>query len=77
VGIVKYTVKAKVGIVIGVGLIVFTVSLLSLPFSESDNVVQHATQSSIQKVESSEAKMLDLIQHEKSELEWKLGGKLP
>jgi hypothetical protein len=58
------------------GLIVFTVSLLSLPFSDSQNVVQKATHTSIEKVESSEAKMLDVIAQERAELEWKIGGKL-
>jgi hypothetical protein len=72
----KYSRKAKLGIVIGMGLIVFTVSLLSLPFSDSQNVVQKATQTSIEKVESSEAKMLDVIAQERAELEWKIGGKL-
>ena len=72
----KYSLKAKLGIVAGIGLIVFVVSLLGLPFSESDNVVQKATQSSLSKVENSEQKMLDLIAQEKTELEIKLGGKL-
>jgi len=73
---VKYSLKAKIGIIVGIGLIMFTVSLLALPFSESQNSIQKATQSSIQKVESSEEKMLDVIAQEKSELEWKIGGKL-
>lgn len=72
----KYSLKAKIGIVIGMGLIVFTVSLLSLPFSDSQNVVQKATHTSIEKVESSEAKMLDVIAQERAELEWKIGGML-
>ena len=71
----KYSLKAKIGIIIGIGLIMFTVSLLSLPFSDS-NVIQKTTQSSIDRVESSEAKMLDVIAQEKAELEWKIGGKL-
>lgn len=71
----KYSIKAKVGIIIGIGLIVFTVSLLGLPFSDS-NVVQKATHTSISKVDDSEAKMLNVIAHEKAELEWKMGGKI-
>lgn len=71
----KYSLKAKIGIIIGIGLIMFTVSLLSLPFSDS-NVIQKTTQSSIDRVESSEAKMLDVIAQERAELEWKIGGKL-
>jgi len=72
---VKYSLKAKIGIIAGISLIMFTVSLLSLPFSDS-NVIQKTTQTSINKVESSEAKMLDVIAQEKAELEWKIGGKL-
>ena len=72
----KYSRKAKLGIIIGIGLIVFTVSLLGLPFSESQNAMQKITHTSIEKVESSEAKMLDVIAQEKAELEWKIGGKL-
>lgn len=71
----KYSLKAKIGIIVGIGLIVFTVSLLSLPFSDS-NVIQKTTQTSIDRVESSEAKMLDVIAQERAELEWKIGGKL-
>jgi hypothetical protein len=71
---VKYSLKAKIGIIVGIGLIVFTVSLLSLPFSDS-NVIQKTTQTSIDRVESSEAKMLDVIAQERAELEWKIGGK--
>lgn len=71
----KYSLKAKIGIIIGIGLIMFTVSLLSLPFSDS-NVIQKTTQSSIDRVEISEAKMLDVIAQERAELEWKIGGKL-
>ncbi len=71
----KYSLKAKIGIIVGIGLIMFTVSLLSLPFSDS-NAIQKTTQTSIDKVESSEAKMLDVIAQERAELEWKIGGKL-
>lgn len=71
----KYSLKAKIGIIAGIGLIVFTVSLLGLPFSDSQNAMQKATLSSIKKVESSEEKMLDVIAQERAELEWKIGGK--
>lgn len=71
----KYSLKAKIGIIVGIGLIMFTVSLLSLPFSDS-NVIQKTTQTSIDRVESSEAKMLDVIAQERAEIEWKIGGKL-
>jgi hypothetical protein len=72
----KYSRKAKLGAVIGIGLIMFTVSLLSLPFSDSQNVIQKATSTNIEKMESSEEKMLDVIAQERTELEWKIGGKL-
>jgi hypothetical protein len=72
----KYSRKAKLGTIVGIGLIVFTVSLLGLPFSDSQNVVQKATSTSIERVESSEAKMLDVIAQERAELEWKIGGKI-
>lgn len=71
----KHSTKAKLGIVVGIGLIVFVVSLLSLPFSESDNVIQKTTQDSIKKVDDSEERMLNLIAHERAELDWKISGK--
>jgi hypothetical protein len=72
----KHSTKTKLGIILGVGLIVFVLSLLALPFSESDNAVQKTAQKSITKMESAETKMMNLIHHEKSELEWKIGGKI-
>jgi len=73
----KYSIKAKVAIVCGIGLIVFVASLLSLPFSGHDNGVQKATSQSLKKVDDSEQKMLDVIANEKAELEHKIGKNLP
>lgn len=72
----EYSKKAKVTIILGIGLIAFVASLVSLPFLESGNGVQKISESSIKKVDDSEAKMLDVIAQEKAELEWKIGGKL-
>ncbi|MBI5697952.1 MAG: hypothetical protein HZC29_05625 [Thaumarchaeota archaeon] len=72
----EYSKKAKITIILGIGLIAFVASLVSLPFLESGNGVQQISQSSIKKVDDSEAKMLDVIAQEKAELEWKIGGKL-
>lgn len=72
----KYSTKTKIGVVIGIGLIVFVVSLLNLPFMNSDSSVQKITQKNIDKIEESEEKMLDFITHEKSELAAKTNGKI-
>ena len=70
------SIKTKLAIMCGIGIIAFVVSLVGLPFFEADNTIQKATQSSIDKVESSEEKLLGVIAQEKTELEWKIGGKL-
>lgn len=72
----EYSKKAKVTIILGIVLIAFVASLVSLPFLESGNGVQKISESSIKKVEISEAKLLDVIAHEKAEIEWKMGGKI-
>lgn len=68
--------KTKIAIISGIGIIVFVASLVGLPFFEASNNVQKSTQSSIKTMESSEEKLLGVIAQEKSELEWKIGGKL-
>lgn len=70
------SIKTKLAIICGIGIIAFVVSLVGLPFFEADNNIQKTTQASIKKVESSEGKLLDVIAQEKAELEWKIGGKL-
>lgn len=72
----KHSIKTKIAIISGIGIIVFVASLVGLPFFETNNNIQKTTQSSIKKVESSEEKLLDVIAQEKAELEWKIGGKL-
>lgn len=72
----NHSIKTKIAIISGIGIIVFVASLVGLPFFEANNTVQKATQFSIKKVESSEDKLLDVIAQEKAELEWKIGGKL-
>lgn len=69
----KYSLKAKLGIALGVGLIVFVVSLLGLPLSDSHNVVQKTTQNSLNRMDDSESKMLNVIAQEKAELAAKIG----
>lgn len=70
------SIKTKIAVICGIGIIAFVVSLVGLPFFEADNSIQKTTQSSIKKVESSEEKLLDVIAQEKAELEWRIGGKL-
>ncbi|AJZ75303.1 hypothetical protein [Candidatus Nitrosotenuis cloacae] len=72
----KHSIKTKIAIISGIGIITFVASLVGLPFFEANNNIQKTTQSSIKKVESSEEKLLDVIAQEKAELEWKIGGKL-
>lgn len=70
----QYSTKVRIGAVVGIMLIASVASLLALPFTSSNMQTVH--QESIQKMESSEEKMLDFIAHEKSELESKIGGKI-
>ena len=72
----KHSIKTKIAIISGIGIIVFVASLVGLPFFETNNNIQKTTQSSIKKAEISEEKLLDVIAQEKAELEWKIGRKL-
>lgn len=65
----------KFGIVIGIAIIVSVATLLALPFMESDVSVQKLPIHN-QKLTNAEGKMLDFINHEKTELELKLAGKI-
>jgi hypothetical protein len=71
----KYTTKAKIGIIIGIGLIVFVASLLGLPFREFDSKMQKISYENA-KLEEAEEKMLDVIVQQKAEIESKIGGKI-
>jgi hypothetical protein len=68
--------KARIATVVGIGIIVFVASLVGLPFMSSDSGIQKTAQKSINKVDDSEEKLLDFIQHEKAELESKVHGKV-
>ncbi|TBR07926.1 MAG: hypothetical protein EPO62_07380 [Candidatus Nitrosotenuis sp.] len=68
--------KAKIGVVVGICLIVLVASLVWLPFMNSDSAVQKASHNSIKKMEESEEKLLGFTVHEKAELESKIGGKI-
>lgn len=70
------SIKTKLAIICGIGIIAFVVSLVGLPFFEANNNIQKTTQSGIKKVEISEEKLLGVIAQEKAEMEWRIGGKL-
>lgn len=72
----RYTVKAKICTVIGIGLIVFVASLVGLPFSESESNVKKISYENAKKLDDSEQRMLDVIAQEKAALESKIGGKI-
>jgi len=73
---VKYSIKTKVGVIIGIALIVAVASLLGLPYMNEESAIQKASEKNIKKMESAEEKLLNVIEHEKSEIEHKIGGKL-
>lgn len=60
--------KTKIAIVLGMALIVFVASLMSLPFTKPDAGVQRIPENSIKKMEASEEKILKFMAHEKNEL---------
>lgn len=72
----QYSVKTKIGVVIGIGLIITVVSFLSLPFLNEDSGIQKISEENIKKLDSAEDKLLGVIDQEKSEIEFKMGGKL-
>ena len=69
--------KTMIGAIIGIVVIVSVASLMALPFSEEESGVQKIAEENIKKYEKSEEMMLKLIEQEKEELSYKLGGKLP
>ncbi|MFN3654937.1 MAG: hypothetical protein ACK4TO_06375 [Candidatus Nitrosotenuis sp.] len=73
----QYSTKSKIATVIGIGIIISVASLFALPFMDTSSGVQKIPQESMQKVESAEQKLLNVIADEKSELSWKLNGKFP
>ncbi len=68
--------KAKIGIIVGICLIVLVASMVWLPFMNSNSAVQKVSHDQIKKLEESEEKILDFTVHEKTELESKMGGKI-
>jgi hypothetical protein len=72
----EYANKTRIAIVIGIALIIFVASLVELPFMNSGSGVKKISNENLKVVDESEKKMLDLIAHEKSELESKMGGKI-
>ncbi|MEM3007975.1 MAG: hypothetical protein QXW37_07860 [Candidatus Nitrosotenuis sp.] len=73
----QYSTKSKIATIIGIGIITAAASLFALPFINTSYGVQKIPQESMQKVEGAEQKLLNIIAHEKSELAWKINGKLP
>ncbi|RDJ31302.1 MAG: hypothetical protein DWQ18_03150 [Crenarchaeota archaeon] len=69
--------KTMIGVILGVAVIVAVASLMALPFSEEESGVQKIAEENIKKYQESEDMMLKLIEEEKEELSYKLGGKLP
>lgn len=72
----QHAAKTKVCVIVGICLIVLVASLVWLPFTNSDSAVQKASHDSIKKLEESEEKILGFTAHEKTELEYKMGGKI-
>jgi hypothetical protein len=70
------SIKTKIAIVVGIGLIVFVASMLGLPFINSDLSVQKISHDNIKKLDESEKKILDFTAQEKTELESKISGKI-
>ncbi|WP_268542817.1 hypothetical protein [Candidatus Nitrosotenuis cloacae] len=64
--------KTKIAIVLGIALIAFVASLMSLPFTKSDAGVQKIPENSIKKMEASEERILKFMAHEKNELQSKI-----
>ncbi len=68
--------KTKLGIVIGISIIVSVASMMSLPFINSESSTKVNYQKSMNNFQESEEKLLDFIAQEKTELESKIGGKI-
>ena len=69
------SIKTKIGIVCGIAIIASVAMLMGLPLAESDIDMQKMPHNDV-KLKESEQMMLELIEQEKAELEYKLGGKL-
>ena len=67
--------KSKIGIVIGISIILSVGLLMGLPFTNSQSNLQNLPHKDV-KLQESEQKMLEFIEQQKTELEYKIGGKL-
>ncbi len=67
--------KTKIGIICGITILIAVASLMGLPLIDSDISMQNLPNRDIQ-LQESEEKMLEFIEHQKAELEWKIGGKI-
>lgn len=68
--------KTRIALIVGIGLIVAVASLITLPFMNSQSSVQKVSHETLKKLESSEKKILGFANKEKTEFEFKMGGKL-
>lgn len=67
--------KTKVGIIVGITIIVGTGLFMGLPFFNSETNLQNLPHEDV-KLQESEQRMLEFIEQQKAELEYKIGGKL-
>lgn len=68
--------KTKIGVIIGIGIIVSVASMMSFPMMDSESSAKTTYQKNIKQLQTSEEKMLNFIEQEKMELESKIGGKI-
>ena len=67
--------KSKIGIVVGVTIILSVGLLMGLPFTNSESNLQNLPHEDV-KLQESEQKMLEFIEQQKAEIQFKIGGKL-
>lgn len=67
--------KTKIGIVTGVVIIVSVGMLMGLPLMNAESNLQNLPHEDA-KLQESEQMMLDFIEQQKAELEYKIGGKI-
>ena len=67
--------KTKVGVVVGITIIISVGLLMGLPFTNSESNLQNLPHEDV-KLQESEQKMLEFIEQQKAELEYKIGGKI-
>ena len=67
--------KTKVGIIVGITIIVGTGLFMGLPFLTAETNLQNLPHEDV-KLQESEQRMFEFIEQQKAELEYKIGGKL-